>query len=388
MPNANPRPLPAMTTVFPAKRASAIELILGEAGSVQIAVRYPTAIDPEILPRYVARPVAREKERGVRDLPDLCQPPEWDTVGVLIGACVALGDGRGHHLGARHPGRDTVEPDVVLSPLRGQHLGQGDHTSLRRVVRRTHRPATHAPIEAMFTTLPLRRSIITRATACVHRNTPVSITSIWRRQSASGISSDLWRRAIPALFTSTSIRPRRAITFSTSPAQDLLTVTSSGTNSASYPSASSCPAAFCPCSSTSSPITTRAPARQKALAMPNPIPRPAPVTTAMRSLSSVIPSLWPSLDGVAHAAPSLSPKLRIHGMIMNTCSTRHTPDPGALWREGDLHDRGDAREGAQARKGAMEDTMRVDIGQFSDLPLRFPRQCCPRSLPRCERNDT
>jgi len=30
----------------------------------------------------------------------------------------------------------------------------------------------------------------------------------------------------------------------------------------------------------------------------------------------------------------------------------------------------------------MEDTMRVDIGQFSDLPLRFPRQCCPRSLPR------
>jgi hypothetical protein len=55
---------------------------------------------------------------------------------------------------------------------------------------------------------------------------------------------------------------------------------------------------------------------------------------------------------------------------------------------GQLYNRGDAREGAQARKGAMEDTMRVVIGQFSDLLLRFPRQGCPRSLPRCDRNDT
>src|SRR5688572_5772408 len=84
IPGPNPRPLPATTTVFRTKGASTIWPVLRKASAARVGVRHPAAVDSEILPRYVARPVADEKQHGVCDLPDLGKTPERGTLGVLL----------------------------------------------------------------------------------------------------------------------------------------------------------------------------------------------------------------------------------------------------------------------------------------------------------------
>ncbi len=63
-------------------------------------------------------------------------------------------------------------------------------------------------------------------------------------------------------------------------------VTSSGTNSALAPDVRSSSAADLPRSSLMSPMTTAAPARASARAIPSPSPRAPPVTRALRPVRS------------------------------------------------------------------------------------------------------
>ena len=54
---------------------------------------------------------------------------------------------------------------------------------------------------------PLRRGIISRATRCRQKNTPLALTRWMRSQSASVSSMMSARRVTPALFTRMSIWP-------------------------------------------------------------------------------------------------------------------------------------------------------------------------------------
>jgi len=87
-----------------------------------------------------------------------------------------------HHLSARDAWRHAIEPNIELGPLRSEKLGQRDNASLAALYaeRMGHPPMPQ--IEAMLTTQPLRRGIIVCATACVMKNTPLSMTSICARQ--------------------------------------------------------------------------------------------------------------------------------------------------------------------------------------------------------------
>src|SRR5712691_7034730 len=65
------------------------------------------------------------------------------------------------------------------------------------------RPAT----ELTLTIHPVRCSLILRSTACMQRNAPKKLVSITARKTSIGVSSTAPMLLMPALFTSTSIRP-------------------------------------------------------------------------------------------------------------------------------------------------------------------------------------
>ena len=86
-------------------------------------------------------------------------------------------------------------------------------------------------------------------------------------------------------------------------------VTSSGTNSAVAPDWRSASAVCFPRSSRTSAMTMAAPTRASASAIPAPSPRPPPVTSAFRPVSSY--SHQAPLPGTAMGPPDRSAGLRI-----------------------------------------------------------------------------
>src|SRR5690606_17832862 len=140
--------------------------------------------------------------------------------------------------------------------------------------------------EAMLTTLPARCSSMAGRTARHMRQTPSRSTAIQRPHSASVVSSGSWKTLMPALLTSTSMRPKRSRVSVTQASTEMGSVTSVWTKRAAGPSRS---AVAGPGVSSLSAMTTRAPSLTKASAMAAARPRPAPVTMAILPLRRILP---------------------------------------------------------------------------------------------------
>ena len=128
---------------------------------------------------------------------------------------------------------------------------------------------------------PARCFIIFRANALVIKNTLFRLTDSTRSQSSSFILISSVSRVIPALLTRISSRPSSPITFLERP----VTVSESDTSATiaitTAPEADSSSRVFSSASPSRSQITTLAPSSCKAAAMDLPIPRAAPVTSAV-----------------------------------------------------------------------------------------------------------
>ena len=90
--------------------------------------------------------------------------------------------------------------------------------------------------------------------------------------------------APPTLLTTMSSRPNASMAACASPAAASRSLRSAGTTAARRPAASISRATLTSSSSVRAEITTSAPAWASATAVAAPMPRPAPVTTAARSV--------------------------------------------------------------------------------------------------------
>src|SRR5215472_10723125 len=133
----------------------------------------------------------------------------------------------------------------------------------------------------MLTMAPLRRGIISRATRCRQKNTPLPLTRMMRSQSASVRSMMSARRVTPALLTRMSIRPNVSTTRATILSMVARSPTSALTARPSFTAAAVDSAAAGSMSTTA----TRAPASAIASEIARPMPLPAPVTMATLSAS-------------------------------------------------------------------------------------------------------
>src|SRR5437773_4607513 len=140
----------------------------------------------------------------------------------------------------------------------------------------------------MLTMTPLRRGIISRATRCRQKNTPLAFTRMIRSQSASVRSMMYARRVTPALLTSTSMRSKAAITRRTMASMAATSPTSVSTARPRRPSCETASAVDLASPASMSTAATCAPARASARAAALPIPVPAPVTIATRSVSVML----------------------------------------------------------------------------------------------------
>jgi hypothetical protein len=132
------------------------------------------------------------------------------------------------------------------------------------------RPAT----DATFTTCPARRSIIDGSAASVAYTAPMKLTCI-ARSTFSGVRRAAWMRmGIPALFTSTSSLPCRAIVPRTSASHDVRSATSV-TTASHFASAATAASK----SARRAAATTTAPRAERSSAIARPIPLDAPVAT-------------------------------------------------------------------------------------------------------------
>src|SRR5580658_2894116 len=133
--------------------------------------------------------------------------------------------------------------------------------------------------------LPLRCRYIWRSAARVVRNAPSRWMARSRFHSANGSSSSGATIWMPALLTSTSIRPKTEIAAAMPDSTSDSLVTSIATAMTRSPELSSSSAAARAAVKLRSAITTQAPASAKVRAISLPIPLAAPVTTAVLSLS-------------------------------------------------------------------------------------------------------
>lgn len=124
---------------------------------------------------------------------------------------------------------------------------------------------------------PARCALIAGATARMPRNTPTTFTSSTRRKSSSEVSASGAARKIPALLSSTSMRPCVSSVQATAARQSSSLLTSCARALARSPSSACRRPAPSPSASVSS---TSAPSSAKRRAVAAPMPPAAPVINA------------------------------------------------------------------------------------------------------------
>src|SRR6516225_236250 len=130
--------------------------------------------------------------------------------------------------------------------------------------------------------LPEPCATIVSATACVQWNTPRRLTSMTASNCASVIFCRRASWVMPALLTSTSMRPKRASVAATIASTCARSVTSTTWPMHAAPSTDAAPtAAAAAATSCTSHATTLAPSRANFRAVARPMPWAAPVTTAI-----------------------------------------------------------------------------------------------------------
>src|SRR5437763_9390432 len=142
-----------------------------------------------------------------------------------------------------------------------------------------------APIEAMLMMLPERCASSLRPNAWQGRYVPFRFSAMMPSNSSSGKSSAGERKALPALFTSTSTRPSSSTTRSARASTAALSVTSQPIATARPPCSSIVATVRAAPSSFTSTIASDAPAWARPFAIAAPSPLPPPVTTATRPSS-------------------------------------------------------------------------------------------------------
>src|SRR5438477_606412 len=141
-------------------------------------------------------------------------------------------------------------------------------------------------IEPMLTIAPEPWFSICRPKARQHQNRPSTLTSIWKRQCSSLVSSALTSLlATPALLTRMSTRPCSAMSLAATASTSFDFVTSSFAPCASILCLRNSATRASIRSGTISATITLAPASPSASAQAAPMPWPAPVTTATLPLS-------------------------------------------------------------------------------------------------------
>ena len=134
----------------------------------------------------------------------------------------------------------------------------------------------------MLTMRPRRAFIMPRSTALLVRKTPDRLVSRIACQSSSFIRISSWSRVMPALFTRMPIGPTLPATSSSTASTEAGSATSS-TRPTPPCAARRAPMAAAPASLVAVP-TTRAPRAASSSAMAAPMPRLAPVTSAISPL--------------------------------------------------------------------------------------------------------
>ena len=168
----------------------------------------------------------------------------------------------------------------------------------------------------MFTILPAFRFAISRATACIQKNTPLALIACMRSQSASVTSKKPRLLVTPALFTRTSMRPNVPTVRATIASMSAILAMSVLTNRPRRSCASTSAAVRRPVSSSISAPTTWAPSAANRTAMALPMPAPLPVTIAILSSSRMSCPCWalpedqPRLFPDSHTASLRSETLR------------------------------------------------------------------------------
>src|SRR2546430_5497377 len=158
-------------------------------------------------------------------------------------------------------------------------------------------------IEAMLMMRPPPAASITRTAARETRNTLVRSPAMTRCQSSS-LSSQVGtvRPVMPALLTTMSSRCQRSTTARTMRSTSAVLVTSAATATASAPIRAAAASAAGP---STSAMATRAPCVASRAAMANPMPRAAPVTSAVLPVKDMTGLLVGPPEAPAHA-PSAS----------------------------------------------------------------------------------
>jgi len=181
---------------------------------------------------------------------------------------------------------------------------------------------------------PDLRAFIAGTAARATRKIPFrSISNVRSHLSSSSVSSGaLW--AIPALATTTSIRPRRASTLATSASTADVERTSSAWNSAEPPAIRMASTVSLPSRSSTSVTTTWSPSAAKALAVACPMPMPAPVMRTTREESSVSVMIVMSSLTASRRRNSDRASVRQTGWPAATQERQRLPPPPQARRNG------------------------------------------------------
>ncbi len=185
-------------------------------------------------------------------------------------------------------------------------------------------------------TCPLPCAIIPGSTARIAISGPMTFTSIARRHSSTSIShvGPTGPKA-PALFTRMSIRPNAPRAASTTWRIESSSVTSAAIASARPPRSWTSAAVSSTSADVRAVTTTEAPASLNASAIARPIPRPPPVTIAIRpssapvsfsDIASVIVAscVW-TTSGKAPDVKSRASEDLPYGVVKEANATRRSP---------------------------------------------------------------
>src|SRR5580658_1911138 len=196
-----------------------------------------------------------------------------------------------------------------------------------------------AATEEMLTTAPPRPAgppgRMARKACLMPRAVPSTLTSSIRRMSSGSRSTTRVVISSPALLTRMSRPPSSRIVSEMASSQLASLVTSSGRNAAVAPDFLSSSAVAWPRSSRMSPMTTAAPARASASAIPAPRPRAPPVTRALRPVRSYTLMLYLLLE--VALARTMRRRSRCHEVwtVVKTSLDRCQDCPG-LGRDADI----------------------------------------------------
>ena len=187
-----------------------------------------------------------------------------------------------------------------------------------------------AATDAMLTTAPPRPAgppgRMARKACLMPSAVPRTLTSSILRISSGSRSTTSWVISTPALLTRMSRPPSSAMVPSTQRSQLWSSVTFSGRNAASPPVFLIASTVASPSSSRMSPMTTAAPARASASAIPAPRPRAPPVTRALRPVRSYT-LMWHLLLETALIRPpglDVAPRWLSHRRPPRRCDVGHT----------------------------------------------------------------